>query len=1105
MLIVAFLSGSTSLAHQADVSLVVYDQNSPAVNHGAAKITSALDEKGLSHERVDTLAEASGEMLIIVGVAQERGEVARLLLDANVQVPATAEALAVHHTRVGGKNALLVTGSDERGVMYAALDVAKRIGWASNPQAPLSEVRNVSEEPRVVERALSKMVVNQSEFEKYCFSEEYWDQYLDMLAQDRFNTFVLMFGYASSGYFAPIYPYLFDVEGFPEVRVVGITGEKQRRNLEMLRMIIQKAHERGLDFTLALWTHISVGTSSYRTVESATPGLVWGLTDDNLIAYTEAAMTKFFTLVNEMDALQFRVHVESAVGLPDQIPFWNMIHEVIKDADLDIPISMRAKGFTDDMIDEALASGLNIRITTKYWGEQMGLPYHPTHITGFNQSKRRHGYADLLRYPKRYEMHYRLWTFGTVRLLLWGDPDYVARFAESTHLYDGEGFEVTEPLAWKMARHLGEGYDILNPEYQYYDWEYERYWHFFQVFGRVGYNPDTDPVIWRKEFEKRFGEEAAPFVEQGIHLASRILPRIVAYNLQDISADVSWAEKQRWQALPVYTNVQPSDTAQFLGIKEAAQYRLKGIDSAKIWPQETSEWFAAISDDVLELTRRAEERIGTHKNKEFDSTMRDLKILAYLALYHAQRIHAGLNYGAYEFTQDLNALDDAIKYEKKAIEVWKKIVPLTDGVYHDNLVMGWGGEEDDVSDRPYNMVGSWKTELVKLEDELDEIQQQRDTYHYESRNAILDFDFGNGTAEPGYLPVSTRTKYDRIEGGYGWEHIYAAPTPDFQIEPGVKTAVQDFVSGPRQMSYTYSSFAAEVPNGHYELKFIMVDNSARPCDYGPMWVVANGLDSTEQFTVPVGTTVEKTLRTTVTDNKAIIVFNSNSNSSWLVNSVSIRRLDPEISHVPVRKTAPGQDIRMDATVSGPDAIAQVRIRYGNSEQGYRYVSMERSEPGLYHGTIRGSDVIRDLSYYIEAEDDAGRIATCPQEGGLKPFHVNVTDDMQPPTVSHAPVTSVDVGKALTITARVDDPAGVKWVRLRYRGVNQHQDFRTLPMLPTGERSTYLAEIPATHIRPEWDLMYFIEVMDNNGNGTIYPDLEIETPYIVAELKGRDMK
>ena len=31
-------------------------------------------------------------------------------------------------------------------------------------------------------------------------------------------------------------------------------------------------------------------------------------------------------------------------------------------------------------------------------------------------------------------------------------------------------------------------------------------------------------------------------------------------------------------------------------------------------------------------------------------------------------------------------------------------------------------------------------------------------------------------------------------------------------------------------------------------------------------------------------------------------------------------------------------------------------------------------------------------------------------------------------------------------------------------------------------------------------MYFIEAMDNEGNGRIYPDLNKETPYIVVKLQ-----
>ena len=67
-------------------------------------------------------------------------------------------------------------------------------------------------------------------------------------------------------------------------------------------------------------------------------------------------------------------------------------------------------------------------------------------------------------------------------------------------------------------------------------------------------------------------------------------------------------------------------------------------------------------------------------------------------------------------------------------------------------------------------------------------------------------------------------------------------------------------------------------------------------------------------------------------------------------------------------------------------------------------------------------------------------------------------------------------------------------------ITRHQDFRTLPMLRVAGKKEYRAEIPAEHLRPEWDLMYLIEVMDNQGNGRIHPDIERATPYVVVELE-----
>ena len=288
--------------------------------------------------------------------------------------------------------------------------------------------------------------------------------------------------------------------------------------------MIRMAHERGIDVTAGIWDHIYRGGVQGGGIPGASqnagkrvPGLVWGVTADNLAPYTKAALRRFLEVFPEIDAIQFRMHDESGLKPAEIQPFWHDVFSDIKQTHPNLRLDLRAKGLPDAVIDDALDLGLKAKISTKYWMEQMGLPFHPTHINTEDQRNRRHGYADLLRYPQRYRVHWQLWSGGTTRLLLWGDPDYVRRFAATARLYDGDSFEVNEMLATKMLGepHDAKPLDILNPAYRYYDYEFERYWQFYRLWGRLTYNPETPADVWEHEFTARFGPQAGRAREQG--------------------------------------------------------------------------------------------------------------------------------------------------------------------------------------------------------------------------------------------------------------------------------------------------------------------------------------------------------------------------------------------------------------------------------------------------------------------------------------------------------------------------------------------------------------------------------------------------------------
>jgi hypothetical protein len=62
----------------------------------------------------------------------------------------------------------------------------------------------------------------------------------------------------------------------------------------------------------------------------------------------------------------------------------------------------------------------------------------------------------------------------------------------------------------------------------------------------------------------------------------------------------------------------------------------------------------------------------------------------------------------------------------------------------------------------------------------------------------------------------------------------------------------------------------------------------------------------------------------------------------------------------------------------------------------------------------------------------------------------------PPTVSLLPSASdgASPGADFTVRAKVTAPAGVRWIRLRYRHVNQKEDYETLAMRREGTTGMY---------------------------------------------------
>jgi hypothetical protein len=214
---------------------------------------------------------------------------------------------------------------------------------------------------------------------------------------------------------------------------------------------------------------------------------------------------------------------------------------------------------------------------------------------------------------------------------------------------------------------------------------------------------------------------------------------------------------------------------------------------------------------------------------------------------------------------------------------------------------------------------------------------------------------------------------------------------------------------------------------------------------------------------------------------------------------------PYIAHVPVRRHTPGGTVRLRATVGAETEPVQVQVRFYRDGQ-WRSVDMQPASRWQYEADVPVTEGIEQIKYFIEArlpvakaKDGQDRVGYMPAAGQEDPIAVTVTNDEQPPAAGIEPVQAPKPGKSLQVTAKVQDPSRVKWVRLRYRHVTQFEDYQTAEMQYDPQTQLWSATIPGDFVVPQWDLMYFIEAVDTKGNGRMYPDMETEMPYVIVKL------
>jgi hypothetical protein len=707
------------------MALVVDARIAIPVERALSDVEQALQSRKVRLTRRQQLP-GDGRALV-AGVAGSSRLVDGLLATHRVELPREPESLCIKRLDMAGRPVLLAAGRDARGLNYALLEIARIIELAPPQGDPLAAVRDSTETPYLPVRSLSVHPFNADLEADWYFDERYWRDYFAMLARCRYNNFTLTFA-DQTNYLNPLYAYLVEVREYPRVRVRGWTAQDHQRNLHMLGRIAELARERGLDFTLGIWMQAPVPRYSGKVlVENLPEG-------EQAADYCARGMKAILQACPAINGVQLRMNDEAGVPPEKQTEFYRPLFESVSSCGRPVKLTLRYKGLQPATTKAALDLGLDVTVSTKFWCEHLGLPYHPTAADSHYRDSR-YGFGALLAYPRQFRVMYELWSVGSQRLLLWGDPEYAARFAHSCRLGDGNGFEVFAPLTDKgYGNQPGRWRVFADRGYEVGKWEYERYWFFYLSFGRLTYNPQADPGIWRRELRHRFGNSAAA-VETAYRAASQVMPLVTAAHLPGASEWSWWPEMDTGGGLTEYMHTPSSDPAQFYAIrtwKRTERWRWEDWDtsvtgytedavagrlSGKTTPAEVSRRLLELAEQTERAVDQARQNLQERNAAEWRSTEVDLRVLAQLARYHAAKMQAATHLAFFELTADRARLPAALEATRQAVNAWQRVVELTNGVYHDNLVFGIT-RDSPRSRLGHHHSGHWKDRLAEVREDV---------------------------------------------------------------------------------------------------------------------------------------------------------------------------------------------------------------------------------------------------------------------------------------------------------------------------------------------------------------------------------------------------
>jgi hypothetical protein len=648
---------------------VRFNQNSRQQAYAAGKLKKQLAQKGY----VVTTGNAAYAI--------------QLILDSTIG----AEAYSIQPTT---KN-IQIKGGDERGLLYGCQSLAEDLRNGIS----LNKVTSKREAPKLSFRGIKFDLPWDTYRHSYaldlhsetCKDTAYWRQFLDMMADNRFNTLTLWNLHP--------YPYLIKTKNFPEAS--PFTDKEMEQWQALFHTIFALAKERSIDTYLVPF-NIFVTPQFSKAHNVAMDNLehhffVRGDTSEIIKQYTRESVAQVLQEYPELAGFGLTLGEGMAGMTPEQREQWmsetiiegmrlsgrksKLIHRIPFSSTTGSlgPTSIETERLTRKVIEEQAALSF---IEPPIWAD---LKFNWSHAHSTPTLYKVHGGKLYDTYFKPVPASYKItWTARNEDFfcLRWGVPQFVRdHINQNSAAYVG-GYLIGSETYIPAKDYFTKPSKAINWKYAF-----ERQWLFYKIWGRMLYNPATPDVVFQNEAVYRYGKKASGLLRASAWAGT--VPLLFASSI-DFTWDFSlYSEglmaldtaKKRVEYVSIERLIhqRPIDTS-YISVANYVKALQQGasFESGKMTPLK----LAALLETNCTKALLAVQQIQVSSTDPLLYEIADIKTWSNLGLHWAQKIRAAVALETYRTSGGIANKRAALQYLQKGLMYWDKVIAITKPLYH---------------------------------------------------------------------------------------------------------------------------------------------------------------------------------------------------------------------------------------------------------------------------------------------------------------------------------------------------------------------------------------------------------------------------------------